>query len=153
MAFAGVDNQLPVPRDFERSSDGSEKMVNLLYVGGNGSVYAMRATDCSIQWTTELKSGWLITGSPFVSLRETNECLFAFAYGTLYKLDKRTGEILETGQQIKNLKHRAGVFSTTFESDAASLDDACLAGDDGSGDGGDGGGGGGGGGDGGDGGD
>ena len=113
-------------------------------------MYAMRQSDCSILWETELKSGWFISGSPFVSLRETSEHLFAFAYGTLYKLDKRTGAILCAGDQIKNLKHRAGVFATTFDTEGASFDDACLAGDNGSGDGDAGGGDGDGGGDGGD---
>ncbi|HBE67747.1 MAG TPA: hypothetical protein DDW52_06315 [Planctomycetaceae bacterium] len=125
-------------------------MPDLLFVGGNGTVYALRASDCSVHWTTALKSGWLVSGSPFVSLRETDKHLYAFSYGTLYKLDKRTGAVLQAGDQIKNLKHRAGVFSTTFDSNSASFDDACLAGDDGSGDGDGGGGDGDGGGDGGD---
>lgn len=65
---------------------------------------------------------------------------FCVSYGTLYKLDRRTGAVLQAGDQIKPPKHRAGVFSTTCDSDTATFDDACLAGDGGAGGDGDGGG-------------
>lgn len=111
-------------------------MNEILYIGGSGTVYAMRAKDCSVLWCVELQTSWLLAGSAFVSLRETDTHLFAFAYGTLYKIDKASGHILQKGGQIKALKSRAGVFSTSTDSDFSSCDDAALAGDDGCGDGG-----------------
>lgn len=112
----------------------SEKEV--LYVGGNGCVYAIRASNCQILWELELRSGWFISGTPFVSLRETPLNLFAFAYGRMFKIEKRTGNLIAESEQIKNLKHRAGVFASSVETVSSDLDDAVLAGDssDGGGD-------------------
>ncbi len=114
-------------------------MNETLYVGGNGFVYAISTHNCGVLWGVELNPGWFVAGSPFVSLRKTDRYLFAFAYGRLYKLDKRSGQILQQSEQLKKLKHRAGVFSTTFDSASMSFDDSVLAGDCGDGDGGGGG--------------
>ena len=114
-------------------------MSNNLYIGGNGRVYAMDAASCTIRWSLELNPGWSVMGSPFVSLKETERHLFAFAYGTLYEIDKRDGSIVEQSEPIRELKHKAGVFSTTLDATMASDVDAAVIGDGGDGDGADGG--------------
>lgn len=108
-------------------------MSNNLYIGGNGRVFAMDPATCAIRWSLELNPGWFVMGSPFVSLKETERHLFAFAYGTLYKIDKRDGSIVEKSEPIRELKHKPGVFSTTLDATMSSDVDAAIIGDGGDG--------------------
>jgi outer membrane protein assembly factor BamB len=104
-------------------------MNDHLYVGGNGSVYALDVRTCQVVWSLDLKPGWFVAGNPFVSLRETEHALYAFAYGTLYQIDKHRGTLVRTGPPIKNLKYKAGVFATQADAAAASDAETAILGD------------------------
>lgn len=82
-----------------------------VYIGGNGYVYAIHTDDGTVAWEVELKPGWFKSGSSFVSLMEDGPVLYAFAYGTFYRIRKDSGEIECIGPGIPRLKHTAGVFS------------------------------------------
>ncbi len=101
--------------------------TKLVFVGGNGFVYGISTIDGSVAWERALKSGWFKSGNPFVSLMEDNEFLYAFSYGTLFKIEKNTGAIIMTGKEIKKLRNHAGVFSADPD---ASTGSAMLISDD-----------------------
>lgn len=112
-----------------------------IFLGGEGHVFALCRNSGEILWQTELKSGYFKTGRDFVSLLETKKGLFAFSYGTLYRIEPKTGAILWQNK-INQLKHSVGILATdhcvSFTSEIA-----CGGDSDGGGDGGDGGDGGG----------
>jgi hypothetical protein len=110
-----------------------------VYIGGNGYVYALLTRSGEVAWETELKPGWFKTGNNFVSLMEDGQYLYAFSYGTFYKLKKSTGEIVAKGNEIKNLKNKAGVFSVDPDASTGGAVAIGSDGGDGSGDGGGGG--------------
>jgi outer membrane protein assembly factor BamB len=83
----------------------------VVYVGGAGYVYALKTSDGTVLWETELKSGWFKFGSDFVSLLEEEKVLHAFSYGKYYAISKRTGSILVEGPEVPKLKARASVFA------------------------------------------
>ena len=109
-----------------------------LYLAGRGWVFAIDAHTLAEVWSLELKPGWFKVGSQFTSLREDEAHLFALAYGRVYKIDKATGTLLQTGPEIEALKQQTAVFSGT-SMDAAVTDGeaACDTDGDGDGDGGD----------------
>lgn len=111
-----------------------------LYVAGNGWVFAVDRQTLDEVWSLELKQGWFKVGSSFVSLREDEHHLFAVAYGRVHRIDKRTGELLQTSEELRGLKHMAAVFAGSG-GDGPLLDaEAAACAGDGSGGGGDGGG-------------
>jgi outer membrane protein assembly factor BamB len=113
-----------------------------IFLGGAGHVFALCRNSGDVLWETELKPGFFKMGKDFVSLLETKKGLFAFAYGTLYRIDPLRGDILWQ-KKIDKLKNSVGIISTdcyvSFGAEIASGGD-CDGGGDGSGDGGDGGG-------------
>jgi outer membrane protein assembly factor BamB len=92
-----------------------------LFVSGNGLVYALAASDGAVVWERELKPGWFKLGSSFVSVVERADAVYAFAYGRLYKLDKRNGEILSQGAEIGKLKHQLAVLAGSASSSDAAI--------------------------------
>jgi hypothetical protein len=121
-------------------------MSDTLYIGGNGWVYAIDGDSCGVVWSLDLNPGWFAGGNRFVSLRETEEHVFAFTHGRLHKIEKRSGRLVGSSEDFPKLRRHAGVFSTTSESTTATDGDTSLicqggssdgCGDGGCGDGGD----------------
>jgi len=81
------------------------------YIAGNGYVYSLESHTGNIVWETKLNSGFLKSGHQFVSLKETQEDLYAFCQGKLFILSKVDGSIIHEGEVIKNLKNHPGVFA------------------------------------------
>ncbi len=109
-----------------------------IFLGGAGYVFALNRDSGDILWETELQPGFFKMEKDFVSLLETKKGLFAFAYGTLYRLDPSRGSIIWR-KKIDKLKNSVGILSTdnhvSFDAEIA-----CGGDGDGGGDGGDGGG-------------
>lgn len=101
-------------------------MNDRLYIGGNGWVYAIDGKTCQVVWAVDLNPGWLAGGNRFVSLRETDDYLYAFTHGRLHRIDKQTGKIKKRSDDFPKLRHHAGVFSTTTESSTSTDDDTSL---------------------------
>jgi outer membrane protein assembly factor BamB len=80
--------------------------MDLLYIGLNGSVSAIDPTSGTIQWTTPLKTGALIsaTGRQDVSVLVKGEVLFAGAAGHLFCLNTSDGRVL-WHNPLKGLGH------------------------------------------------
>src|SRR5690606_38875881 len=106
----------------ETCSEG-ESMRDQLYIGGNGWVYAIDGKTCQVIWAVDLNPGWFAGGNRFVSLRETENYLYAFTNGRLHRIDKQTGKIKKRSDDFPKLRHHAGVFSTTTESSTSTDDD------------------------------
>jgi len=119
------------------------KQRKIVYVGGNGFVYAIYTRDGEAAWELELKPGWFKTGNNFVSIMEDGPLLYAFAYGVFYAIKKVNGEIVCKGKEVKKLKDKAGVFSVDPDASTGGSVAVGSDGGDGSGDGGGDGGGGG----------
>lgn len=101
-------------------------MRDQLYIGGNGWVYAIDGKTCQVIWAVDLNPGWFAGGNRFVSLRETEDYLYAFTNGRLHRIDKQTGKIKKRSDDFPKLRHHAGVFSTTTESSTSTDDDTSL---------------------------
>lgn len=96
-------------------------MNKLVYVGGDGYVHAFDRNSGELVWETELKKGFFVSGSSFVSLVEAQDGIFAFSYGKMYKLDKGTGEKLFEGPEIKRLKNSVCMISVDGVSNQQAL--------------------------------
>ena len=108
-----------------------------VYVAGSGWIYAISTETGTIDWELELKSGWVKTGSGFVSLQEDGPFLYAFSYGIFYKINKLNGEVLIRSPEIKTLKHSAAIFAFQPHGSAGAEAAAAADSSDGGGDGGD----------------
>ena len=58
-------------------------MNDRLFIGGNGWVYAIDPHSSRVLRSVDLNPGWFAGGNRFVSLRETEEHVFAFTHGRL----------------------------------------------------------------------
>ncbi|MBT8445836.1 MAG: hypothetical protein KJO38_01730, partial [Gammaproteobacteria bacterium] len=96
-----------------------------------GCVYAVRRADGSLLWETHLLEGFFKSGSNFVSLLETPDTLYAFTSGTLFALEKGTGET-RWSTEIPHLKHYPGLLTTMGLSSALDAGIGIEVGDDGS---------------------
>jgi len=111
-----------------------------IFVGGRGHVYALDKETGTLLWDITLKEGFFKTGNELVSLLETAERLYAFSYGTLYRIEKKSGRI-EWQTHIPHLKHHAGLMAVEGYVNSIEVGVSCDG--DSGGDGGDGGDGGG----------
>lgn len=80
-----------------------------IYVGGRGRVYSLDTGSGEQHWETLLKSGFFKLGNGLVTLLEKEDALFAFSYGTLYRLDKEDGKIVWE-KHLPDMKHYAGLM-------------------------------------------
>jgi outer membrane protein assembly factor BamB len=100
----------------------ARKDSRVLYVGGQGCVYALRAEDGSVLWERELKKGgWFKVVLPFLSLVEDKDVLYAFTGGRLFVLDKNTGKVLVEGEEIKKMKYVPAVLAGDSAGAAAAI--------------------------------
>ncbi len=109
-----------------------------IFVGGRGRVYALDKLSGRQIWEVLLKDGFFKTGNDLVSLLETSDRLYAFSYGTLYRLKKETGDI-EWKAHIPHLKHHVGLIAVDGYSNSIDVGLGCDGDSGGDGDGGDGG--------------
>jgi len=109
-----------------------------VFVGGRGRVYALDKTTGQLIWEVELKGGFFKMGNDLVSLLETVDRVYAFSYGTLYRMKKDTGEI-EWKTHIPHLKHHAGLLAVDGYANSVEVGIGCDGDAGGDSDGGDGG--------------
>lgn len=64
-----------------------------LFVGTANRVYAIDRGSGAVLWKVVLNDRFFKMGSSFVSLEFDGQSLFAAAYGHLYCLDPRTGDV------------------------------------------------------------
>lgn len=95
-----------------------------IFIGGRGRIFALDKMTGNTLWEVQLKDGFLKVGNDLVSLLETRDRLYAFSYGTLYRIKKDTGEI-EWKTYIPYLKHHAGLLAVDGYSNSVELGVAC----------------------------
>jgi len=114
-------------------------MSNFTKIFIGGRVYALDKLTGEQCWEVKLKDGFVKTGNDLVSLLETADRLYAFSYGTLYRLKKESGKI-EWQTHIPHLKHYAGILAVDGYANSIQVGVGCDGESDGDGDSGDGGG-------------
>lgn len=99
--------QVAVKHDFLESNECIQIHI---FIGGRGHVYTLDKLTGSKIWEVELKKGFFKMGNDVVSLMESSDCVYAFSYGTLFRMKKENGEI-EWQTYIRDLKHSVGLLA------------------------------------------